>query len=61
MSPTRCDEERCGFSVIRKGPRDGVPDRIQVLPGRWPEAPFWSGVNGGPIYTWDELQSKVPW
>jgi hypothetical protein len=49
------------FSVIRKGRRDGVADRIQVLPGRWPEAPFWSGVNGGPIYTWDELQSKVPW
>jgi hypothetical protein len=49
------------FSVIRKGRRDGVADRIQVLPGRWPEAPFWSGVNGSPIYTWDELQSKVPW
>jgi hypothetical protein len=50
------------FLVIRKGPRDGVPDRIQVLPGRWPEAPHWSGVSGGGlIYTWDELQSKVPW
>jgi hypothetical protein len=50
------------YSVIRKGPRDGVPNRIQVLPGRWPEAPFWRGVSGGGlIYTWDELQSKVPW
>jgi hypothetical protein len=49
------------FSVIRKGRRDGVADRIQVLPGRWPEAPFWSGVNGNPINTWDEFQSKVPW
>jgi len=44
------------FSVIRKGPRDGLADRIQVLAGRWPEAPFWSGVNGSSIYTWDELQ-----
>jgi hypothetical protein len=31
------------FSVIRTGPRDGAPDRLQVLPGRWPEAPSWRG------------------
>jgi hypothetical protein len=49
------------FRVIRKGPRDGIPSRIQVLPGRWPEAPYWRGVSGGLINTWDELQSKVPW
>jgi hypothetical protein len=49
------------FRAIRKGPRDGVPNRIQVLPGRWSEAPSWRGVNGSLIYTWDELQSKVPW
>jgi hypothetical protein len=49
------------FRVIRKGARDGIPNRIQVLPGRWPEAPSWRGVNGGLIYTWEELQSKVPW
>jgi hypothetical protein len=31
------------FSVIHKGRRDGVADRIQVLPGRWPEAPSGAG------------------
>jgi hypothetical protein len=48
------------FAVCRKGPRDGVPDRIQLLPGRWPQAP-WTGVDGGWFYAWDELQSQVPW
>jgi hypothetical protein len=49
------------FRVIRRRSRDGVANRIHVLPGRWPEAPYWRGVNGGLIYTWDELQLKVPW
>ena len=49
------------FRAIHKGPRDGVPNRIQVLPGRWSEAPSWRGFNGSLIYTWDELQSQVPW
>jgi hypothetical protein len=48
------------FLVVRKGPRDGVPGRIQALPGRWPEAP-WTGVGAGCWHTWDELQSRVPW
>jgi hypothetical protein len=51
------------FRVIRKGPRDPVRRRTQVLPGRWSEAPAWRGVDGGlgGVCHWDELRSHVPW
>lgn len=44
--------------LSRKGPRDGVPERIQVLPGRWSQQP-WTGVGGSP-YQWDELAQWAP-
>jgi hypothetical protein len=51
------------FRVIRKGPQDPARRRIQLLPGRWPEAPAWRGVDGGlgGVCHWDDLRSEIPW
>jgi hypothetical protein len=46
------------FVLSRKGPRDGVPARIQVLPGRWSQQP-WTGASGWPCH-WDELGQWAP-
>ena len=51
------------FRVIRNGPRVPVRRRVQGLPGRWPDAPSWRGVDGGVggVCHWDDLRPEVPW